>query len=85
MNDLFTLSDENWPAGLVDITDRLVIREFTPDEAELCRELYAKCGCMTDKAPAELSPEEKNGISHRGQALRKMKEIIKDLEEGKDN
>ena len=58
MNDLFTLSDENWPAGLVDITGRLVIREFTPDEAELCRELYAKCGCMADEAPAELSPEE---------------------------
>ncbi len=38
-------------------------------------------GCTS----AELSPEDKNEISHRGQALRKMKEIIKDLEEGKDN
>jgi len=26
---------------------------------------------------AELSPEEKNSISHRGQALRKMKEQLK--------
>ena len=30
-------------------------------------------GCTT----AELSPEQKNEVSHRGKALRKMKEIIK--------
>lgn len=30
-----------------------------------------------DKYMAELSPEEKNAISHRGKALRKMKEILK--------
>ena len=29
-------------------------------------------GCTT----AELSPEQKNEVSHRGKALRKMKEII---------
>lgn len=30
-----------------------------------------------DKYMAELSPEEKNAISHRGKALRKMKEMLK--------
>lgn len=34
-----------------------------------------ECGCYS----AELSPEQKNDISHRGQALRKMKEKIKQM------
>ncbi len=54
----FAVKETDWPAGLADITDRLVIREFTLDEAELCRDIYRKCGCMTDKAPADLSAEE---------------------------
>ncbi|MBO7633182.1 MAG: GNAT family N-acetyltransferase [Lachnospiraceae bacterium] len=56
---LYSLSNENWPAGLVDITERLVIREFRPDEAELCREMYRECGSfMSGDNPAGLSPEE---------------------------
>lgn len=31
-----------------------------------------------DRSTAELSPEEKNGISHRGRALRRMKEILEE-------
>ncbi len=50
--------EENWPAGLTDITGHLVIREFLPDEDELCHRVYIECGCMTDKDPAEMSPEE---------------------------
>ncbi len=34
---------------------------------------------MTDKAAAELEPEVKNKISHRGQALRKMLHLIEHL------
>lgn len=34
-----------------------------------------ECGCYS----AELTPEQKNAISHRGQALRKMKEKIRQL------
>lgn len=34
-----------------------------------------ECGCYS----AELKPEQKNAISHRGQALRKMKEKIRQL------
>lgn len=30
----------------------------------------------TDRSTAELPPEEKNAVSHRGRALRKMKEIL---------
>ena len=30
-----------------------------------------------DRSTAELSPEEKNGISHRGKALRKIKEVLR--------
>lgn len=32
-----------------------------------------------DRTTAELSPEEKNQISHRGRALEKMKEIIREV------
>jgi XTP/dITP diphosphohydrolase len=35
---------------------------------------------MTGKSAAELSPEVKNKISHRGQALRKMLRLIENLE-----
>ncbi len=35
-----------------------------------------ECGCTS----AEISPEKKNELSHRGQGLRKMKEILKDHE-----
>ena len=34
---------------------------------------------MTSKASAELSPEIKNKVSHRGQALRKMLHLIEHL------
>lgn len=50
--------EETWPAGLIDITQNLVIREFLADEAELCRRVYIDCGCMADKDPAQMSPEE---------------------------
>ena len=32
---------------------------------------------------AELSPEKKNELSHRGEGLRKMRGIIRELESGK--
>lgn len=35
-----------------------------------------ECGCTS----AEISPEKKNELSHRGQGLRKMKEILKNNE-----
>lgn len=37
------------------------------------------CGCTS----AELSPEKKNELSHRGEGLRKMRKIIQGLESGK--
>ena len=56
---LYSLSDESWPAGLVDITERLVIRQFRADEAELCREIFRECGSFTPgDDPGQLSPEE---------------------------
>ena len=48
----------DWPAGLIDITDRLVIREFTEEDSDLCRDIYISCDCMSDSAPAEMSPDE---------------------------
>ena len=33
---------------------------------------YPECGCTT----AEMEPEKKNELSHRGKALRAMREII---------
>lgn len=36
-----------------------------------------------DRTTAELSPEEKNGISHRGRALELMKEILREVYAGK--
>ncbi len=47
-----------WPEGLIDVTDRLVIREFTADEAELCRNMYIRSGGRWDTDPAGLTSEE---------------------------
>lgn len=56
---LYSLSGENWPAGLVDITERLVIREFRIDESEICRKIFRECGSfMPGDNPGDLSREE---------------------------
>ena len=54
----FEYNEKTWPKGLIDITDRLVIREFSEEESDLCRDIYIKLNCMADKDPLELSPEE---------------------------
>ncbi len=52
------MNGSEWPEGLIDITEHLVIREFTKEEAELCRNIYITLDCMTDKNPSEMTPEE---------------------------
>ena len=38
-----------------------------------------------DKSTAELRPEEKDKISHRGQALRKMEQMLSAMQNGETN
>ncbi len=63
------------------------ISRFATTEGEIARELRGSGGFGYDpmfllpdgRTMAELAPEEKNAISHRGKALRQMGEVLKNL------
>ena len=66
INDPFSgdIAGEEWPTGLIDVTGRLIIREFTHDEAEICRQLYIESKSMSDLRPEQMTKEEFTEFHH---------------------